>query len=61
VGSFERQRRLRHNSRKRVGRVAVVAIAAAALIAGLVTAYERSLASTRGSDDASPPPAPAPR
>jgi hypothetical protein len=51
-GSLERQRRLRRRSRKRAGRVAVVALAAAALIAGLVTAYERSLASTRGSNDA---------
>ena len=44
---FESRQRIRRRSRRRAGRVAVVAIIAAALIAGVVTAYERSLASTR--------------
>jgi len=47
TGEFESRRRGRSKARRRAGRVAVVALAAGALIAGLVTAYERSLASTR--------------
>jgi len=47
VGAYESHRRRRRSNRKRLGKVAVVAVAAAALIAGLVTAYERSLASPR--------------
>jgi predicted component of type VI protein secretion system len=44
---FESRQRIKRRSRRRAGRVAVMAIIAAALIAGVVTAYERSLASTR--------------
>jgi predicted component of type VI protein secretion system len=60
-GQFESRRRLKRTARRRAGRVAVVALAAAALIAGLVTAYERSLASTRrGADSSAVVGAPAP-
>ena len=48
VGAFESHRRLRRSHRKRVGKVAAVALVAAALLAALVTAWERSLASPRG-------------
>jgi len=48
TGAFESHRRLRRSHRKRVGKVAAVALVAAALLAALVTAWERSLASPRG-------------
>lgn len=56
VGAFESHRRLRRRNRKRLGKVAAVALVAAALLAGLVTAWERSLASPRGATE--PPAAP---
>jgi pSer/pThr/pTyr-binding forkhead associated (FHA) protein len=50
-GEFESRRRTKRTARRRAGRVAVVALATGALIAGLVTAYERSLASPRRGAD----------
>jgi predicted component of type VI protein secretion system len=52
-GEFESRRRIKRTARRRAGRVAVVALATGALIAGLVTAYERSMASPRRGADSS--------